>query len=799
VPPSAPRSVKVANDYLIEGTAGVQRLKVQWQPADGATEQRVARYAIFRWDDRNQMHEDAGKALPIGFVDHRPGTNKYTFIDRSPSAPSVAKDSGKVFWYTVRAVQDTACGPLLSPDSAPARGIPRDRVGPSGSPPGLTVREPLPALKSRPLVVEGGGTNLASNARRYVLRATRTNREISWVEITVVDKSQPTGAATLGRHYFPPVVAPAYGSHATATTFSSMEWNYISTNSGPITNLVTFGLANGLPSEKFIVVAPGAPAGNFAGGVQMDLSLGWTNVPAGPGHNAHHPRDLNPEQRANGGKVSGVPIDMTVSVDARQWRIYRKLDDGPIALIAEGDVPPAPAGRSGAPAADAQIGYQDDSMPVNTTGARYYSQYLDADGNAGPMISAVPIAISTPPPPASALSLIPGDGGTNDPNATMTLAWSAAPYGTARYRIWIGNPARVLSSAMIPVEAVTLNLTGAGSGAARSRSAQPASSSSVPLQLATTHPILPIVYRDFVTEAGITNLPCSVIDTTIVGGRVGVGPVYSNLLHRASISADLYVLIEPVALDGTVGVASSTLVLRAGAGNVSTDPLVPWPRRPLPPARSNFTSGSSGFAAVRIKNGDPNGTNNADFNGIGVAIGTTSVAVKSGGTIALGRNAWINGATDPDTLLFKDPETDLPIFGQAISSGTTVRPPGIEMPAFLVTQPAVSAVLYRQQIPSAAFPQPPGDIIQVTPMIDGIEYNSFSDPITAPAGPVAIPGTRLNDPFIGLFPYGKGQGLFLLDTQPVISGATYQYFLVRFDEYGEMIEVLPTNPVTATP
>jgi hypothetical protein len=305
-------------------------------PADGATEQRVARYAIFRWDDRNQMHEDDGKALPVGFVDHRPGTNKYTFIDRSASAPTVARDAGKVFWYTVRAVQDTACGPLVSPNSAPARGIPRDRVGPSGSPPNLTVREPVPSLKFQPLAIEGGGTNLPENGRRYVLRAARKNREVSWVEITVVDKTQPTGAATLGRHYFPPVIAPAYGSHATATTFTTMEWNYISTNRGPLTNIVTFGLANGLPSEKFIVVAPTPPAGNFAGGVQMDLSLGWTNVPAGPDHNAHYPRDLTPEQRALGGKVSGVPIDMSVSVDARQWRIYRKLDDGPIAMIAEG-------------------------------------------------------------------------------------------------------------------------------------------------------------------------------------------------------------------------------------------------------------------------------------------------------------------------------------------------------------------------------------------------------------------------------------------------------------------------------
>lgn len=796
VPPSAPRGLKVANDYLIEGTAGVQRLKLTWQPAVDAAAQGVARYAIYRWEDRNQMHEQVDTALPIAFVEAGGVTNKYTFIDRTSKAPTVEKDAGKVFWYTVRAVQDTACGPLTSPDCAPARGIPRDRVGPSGSPPQLTIREPQLNLSAKPIRIEGGDTNLAENAIRYVLRAVRTNREVAWVEMTILDKSLPTGVSTLGRHYFPPVVAQSYLSHATATTFGSMEWNYISTNRGGVTNVVTFGTANGITSQQFVVpVQPPTQAG-FAGGVQMDLSVAWVTTTAREGHLTHFPRDIVPELRANGGKVTGIPVQMTVSPDAEQWRLYRKLDDGPLAMISEGDVPPARAGRNAAPAADAQIEWADDSMPINTAAVRYYSQYLDADGNAGPLIGSLSMGISTPPPPASALSLIAGDGGTNDPSTTMSFTWSAAPYGTARYRIWIGNPARQGAPAMVPIDKFSLTSTGS-SGTGTRRGAGPALA--VPPVIDTAFPVLPAIYRDFVTESGITNLPCTVIDTTLVGGRVGVGPVYSNLLQRATISADLYVMIEPVALDGTVGVASATKRLPAGSGAPATNAVVPWPRRPLPPPRFDFTQNIPGFTALRLRSGDLNGTNNSDFNGIGILIGTTTIRAKPGFTPAAGRNAWLNGEVDPDDLLFKDSKTDVPILGQVVFTSTVITPPGLELPVVFVTQSPVSAVLYRQQIPSAAFPQPPGDLLQVSPLIEGIQHKRFTDPLSAPFAPVSIPATRLDDPFIGIFPFMGTQGLFLLDTQPIISGATYQYFLVRFDDYGEMIEVLPTNPVTATP
>jgi len=64
---------------------------------------------------------------------------------------------------------------------------------------------------------------------------------------------------------------------------------------------------------------------------------------------------------------------------------------------------------------------------------------------------------------------------------------------------------------------------------------------------------------------------------------------------------------------------------------------------------------------------------------------------------------------------------------------------------------------------------------------------------------------RVHDPFIRLIPIEETPGathweLYLLDTQPVIEAASYQYFLVRLDaDTREITEVVPTNPVQVQP
>ena len=156
-------------------------------------------------------------------------------------------------------------------------------------------------------------------------------------------------------------------------------------------------------------------------------------------------------------------------------------------------------------------------------------------------------------------------------------------------------------------------------------------------------------------------------------GLLGGGPVYTNVLTRATVDADLYVMIESVAADGTVGAVSRTQKLPAGAGAKFKLPLAAWPQRPLPPvASTNWAAegqlpggGNLGLSAVRLKRGNANGDANGDYDGIGINIAFfLNPSPKVGFKVDEGRNASLNDEIDPDSLLLQERATTLPLFGQ---------------------------------------------------------------------------------------------------------------------------------------
>jgi hypothetical protein len=108
------------------------------------------------------------------------------------------------------------------------------------------------------------------------------------------------------------------------------------------------------------------------------------------------------------------------------------------------------------------------------------------------------------------------------------------------------------------------------------------------------------------------------------------------------------------------------------------------------------------------------------------------------------------------------------------------------------------AVVYRVAIPTDQFPQVSRDLIQVTPLMEEIAAEFTTDP---QYGSVTV----LHDPFIRMTEgvvVGAGElpgALWLVDTQPVVSGAAYRYLIVRLGPNGEIKEVIPTNVVEATP
>jgi hypothetical protein len=167
-----------------------------------------------------------------------------------------------------------------------------------------------------------------------------------------------------------------------------------------------------------------------------------------------------------------------------------------------------------------------------------------------------------------------------------------------------------------------------------------------------------------------------------------------------------------------------------------------------------------------------------DWQGVGIRIGeydylgANSALIKGSAVGPTGLPQYaLQGHVDPKSLLYRS------------AAASTNR----EVEASLFP-----CVLYRMQVTSAVdLALISGDTSQVSPLMETIAN------VQDIAG--ADPVTYIHDPFINVQTTGIVGGvhgeIFLLDRQPVISGATYAYLLVRFNEGGEIQEVLSTNTV----
>lgn len=193
-------------------------------------------------------------------------------------------------------------------------------------------------------------------------------------------------------------------------------------------------------------------------------------------------------------------------------------------------------------------------------------------------------------------------------------------------------------------------------------------------------------------------------------------------------------------------------------GPQSDSPEVPWPARGLPSAVS--ADAYPGLMSAWLPENAQ--TNPLVLNQLGVRVG---------------QFPWKPGYDDQ--------------FGKSEAFEFDTQITGFEQYFFaagLGTPSLLPMMVFRMQVPSAAFPDVSGDVVQVTPLIESIagQYNA----------PVLI----LRDPFFVALPqlgnpapqFGE---LYLKDTQPVQRGATYQHLIVLFNERYEPSEVIALDPV----
>ena len=107
--------------------------------------------------------------------------------------------------------------------------------------------------------------------------------------------------------------------------------------------------------------------------------------------------------------------------------------------------------------------------------------------------------------------------------------------------------------------------------------------------------------------------------------------------------------------------------------------------------------------------------------------------------------------------------------------------------AYNNVETVMPCVLYRYQVANSLYLQVSGDVAQVSPLMENIAYG-------------VNPSTTVYDPFIAISRVtdsGDPWGIYLVDTQPVVRGATYQYLLMRFDEETkELDRIIPAGTVT---
>lgn len=824
VPPTpAPPSIARQHTFAIsEGGLDRQWLRLQWPEAQGVDAAGVARFEVFRGTDLADFQRQGGPppALKIGVV--AAGASQNVFDDRT-LVPEPAFQ-GRSFWYSVRSVRETACGPVVSGFSPPVTASLGSFAGPPAATGEILTACPFPAMAWITNGLEAASAPVDPSRESHRLECRRRGRGILWAEFHL-RLNRSGRERPLGRYWFPAeddvvrvpfeltaaeaaelfeIQARAGSAEGTASSttirgpqpgfrprpgtvavdvFEAAErstWDLdpddplsrdAFSESGCFETLSvdaggTVTVRTAVPDGAMVVVvarpdpnnAPAAPsrpmgAAIVRGGVLVlhdaaaagrdARALAWRYC--GYRVNPNLDRRGCPHLARPDGveHVHPVRIRLDLGPTVRQYRIYRRMDDGPLELIVQGA-----ADGSKFPA----VARDDDSLPPRSATLCYFGQWLDENGNAGPISPLGCVSLAAPPPvPVLAAPESRGDAA----NPRMELGWYCPGDGVERFEVFLVSTA-----------------TGDGG----------ISLGALPIE---QRPVTPAAVSEFNAAAyHVLALPG--------GGTAAVHAAQSFLTGR--IGGDLpggptFTLPLPVDPRMTYEVWLKAVTPGGRRGQPSfhqrfawrppTPPRsqVPWPARPLPPVVLLHP-------LIRATVDIDCPSDKSEFP-VGVRIGAlplvsrTECAGPGEGGIPVaqlprGASAEVRAGVDPNRWLLGRPDPTRPGQFQSI----------------------LPAVLYRQQITNSLFPTVGGPVVQVSPRVDRIAWTTI-------AAVQDFETAVLLDPYVGVRFNGNlivdgrvgATEMLLLDTQPVVSGARYRYWLVRFDERDEPMMTVPAGDI----
>lgn len=832
-PPQPPGGLAVQNTSRVLTLGGnktnVSNLLLAWQQNTNAAD-RVSEYWVYRWPNPSMVwtNDSAPLSNRVGVVAQTPGADANSFLDDGPTAPRVPGLTN--FWYTVRAVSQGACGPLLSPHTPPAWGVLRERSGPAGAT-GTVVGScgaPVVAFLQSNTLTNSGPPDVFHLTYRFTCQ--RRDPGIAWAMFLTTN--QIGKLDVVGPLYFPPngdAIQADYsvtlaGSNALAAVacavgtyygvVSEPEYAYFAASPLPNQRLESVFFAGQLlltsmrsddPLRARAVNPNSCFPGNFVtaypdGAVSMSFdvrpsgpmlvqvstnrnpvggplwadlgvampdtnNLYWIHFPDCPlnplppfrGCQIRLPGGVDCSQHvtraADGGAVAPIQIRFQLTPRTREYRLYRSINDGPLSLLSQGAAA-YQAGRT--------MVRTDDAMPPSAARLCYFVQLLDEHGNSSPMVLLGCKEVKPAKLPRPVLAEPQAQGNAGAPQ--VMLNWFCPTAGVYRFEIKIeradqpggGQPTGFSSSKL--VRSVAFNSYARFYGLIEGGTA--------PAHFDEAHLTPP------------------------VGNAFGPGPQFTL---AANVLSGVPYQISVAAMDNQGHSGNPSQVWKFIWQPTNPVPTVPWPARPLPPAKGFdedlFATTNGAFlprvSAVLLRNPNlqldfryPVGIRIGEFGPIPASpetIGTTNLityVVPSVGS----RITFIAPPADPHTLVFTRKSQDPTRKGELL----------------------LPIVVYRQQVANTNFPQVSGALTQVTPLLERIPYSTVACPTCEPDGTFVTIYDRLLGAGLEVDRERNGAEyfLYLRDQQPVIIGAAYQYFVVRLNAQHEISEVIPAGTVT---
>ncbi len=831
LPPATPSKVQVNNNLQVAAIGGsktnLQRLLVSWQQNLGTNDQ-VTEYWIYRWPNSAMAltNDFAPLSNRVGVVAQVMGTNTGYFLDSGPNAPVTPGLSN--YWYTVRAVSQAACDPLLSPHSMPAWAVLRERFGPPATTGDLLGSCGTPAVMFLNLntTTNSGPPDVFHWYYRFTCQ--RRDPGIAWVQFFATNTVG--SVQTLGPLYFPPdgdtlsadntitvsgtnylasvgcvvgtyyglVSQPAVAAFASPTQINERQEAVFLTgqllltalrSNDPLLAALDGGQRSCLPAYGAKAYPDGTVRMQFdtGGGVPLLIQVStnsnpdrgplwsdvavvtpdaqnfyWVSYPAcllGPlpsfrGCRVNLPGEGDCAQhvpRGGNGPVAPIQIRFRLTPRTHEYRLYRSVDNGPLTLITQGGAifDPSDPLRT--------IVRTDDAMPPGAARLCYFVQVLDEHGNGSPMALIGCREVEPPKPPQPVLAAPQPAGDTNNPQVALT--WFCPTSGVYRFELMIQRA----DNPNLPSGFNAPNLT--------------------PLPNFNLLAIYYGLFPDLVTLAQFSEAQL----TPPRGPNFGPGPQFTL---TAGLLPNVPYHISVAAMDAQGNVGDPSQVWTFTWKPTNALPTVPWPARPLPAVKDFDDAASPSLpvifqprvAAVLLRN--PNLQLDQRYP-VGIRIGNLRQIVPTPDNIgttnfltyqisAPAGIAFIPPPADPHTLIFRR------VSPNPARNGDLLLP----------------IVVYRQQVTNAAFPRVSGSLTQVTPLIERLPYSAVVNTnVTYPATLVTIYDRLIAGGFERLGDY-DWEFLYLRDQQPVILGASYQYFVVRLNDQREISEIIPAGTVT---